>query len=213
MSKTEALIVDDSMSARFALSRSLAPHDMNIVQAKTGEEGVEIASQAAFGVIFMDHVLPGIDGLQAMEQIRALPNHQHTPIIMCTSNDTQDYVDSALARGATDVLSKPPDGEALNQLLARHLSAPSASETPEISPIEQAAPAVENASMSDDTKLQAIDERLDRLEAMLQRLEQNMEQMDNRTRAVARAIADQAGRDLSNRLLRAVITLKGGAAK
>ena len=48
---------------------------------------------------------------------------------------------------------------------------------------------------------------------MLQRLEQNMEQMDNRTRAVARAIADQAGRDLSNRLLRAVITLKGGTAK
>ena len=67
--------------------------------------------------------------------------------------------------------------------------------------------------MSDDAKLQAIDERLDRLEAMLQRLEQNVTQMDTRTRAVARAIADQAGRDLSNRLLRAVVTLKGGTPK
>ena len=210
MSQIEALIVDDSMSARFALSRSLEPHNMNIVQAKTGEEGVDVASRGEFGVIFMDHVLPGIDGLQAMEQIRALPQHHSTPIIMCTSNDTQEYIDDALARGATDVLSKPPDGEALNQLLARHLSFPATEPAPTT---EHAAPAVESPSMSDDAKLQAIDERLDRLEAMLERLEQNVTQMDTRTRAVARAIADQAGRDLSNRLLRAVVTLKGGAPK
>ncbi|ORE87520.1 CheY-like receiver protein [Oceanococcus atlanticus] len=211
MSQIEALIVDDSMSARFALSRSLEPHNMNIVQAKTGEEGVEVAAQATFDVIFMDHVLPGIDGLQAMEQIRNLPQYPSTPIIMCTSNDSQEYVDDALARGATDVLSKPPDSEALNQLLARHLSAPQSATA--ATPEQQAAPAAESPSMSDDAKLQAIDERLDRLEAMLQRLEQNVTQMDTRTRAVARAIADQAGRDLSNRLLRAVVTLKGGTPK
>ncbi len=212
MSQIEALIVDDSMSARFALSRSLEPHNMNIAQAKTGEEGVEVASRGEFGVIFMDHVLPGIDGLQAMEQIRALPQYQSTPIIMCTSNDTQDYIDDALARGATDVLSKPPDGEALDQLLARHLSAPTPATEAEPT-TEQAAFAAESPRMSDDAKLQAIDERLDRLEAMLERLEQNVTQMDARTRAVARAIADQAGRDLSNRLIRAVVTLKGGAPK
>ncbi|MGJ8670565.1 MAG: response regulator [Oceanococcus sp.] len=204
MPDTEALIVDDSMSARFALNRSLQPHDMNVTQAKTGEEGVSTASEQAFDVIFMDHVLPGIDGLQAMEQIRAIPQHASTPIIMCTSNDTPDYREEALQRGADGVLCKPPDGQALSDILSTCLNAA------DTAPITDSADSTEETSdMSNDQQLQAIDQRLDRLEGMLERLETTVSQMDNRTKAVARAIADQAGRDLSNRLLRAVLTLKG----
>ena len=177
---------------------------MNVTQAKTGEEGVSAANAQAFDVIFMDHVLPGIDGLQAMEQIRELPQHAATPIIMCTSNDTPDYREEALQRGASDVLCKPPDEQALSDILIAYVNSQttdSASETIDASE--------ETSAMSNDQQLQAIDQRLDRLEGMLERLETTVSQMDNRTKAVARAIADQAGRDLSNRLLRAVLTLKG----
>ena len=219
MPEIEALIVDDSMSARFALNRCLQPHGMNVAQAKTGEEGVEMALQGHFQIIFMDHVLPGIDGLQALQQIRAQAQHEHTPIIMCTSNDSAEYVEEALQRGATDVLTKPPDSDALSRLLAKYLHSPAA-EQAAISPENETAIEtadeelpMETSSMSDDTniqtQMQALDERLDRLEAMLKGFEVTVSQMDNRTKAVARAIADQAGRDLSNRLLRAVLTLKG----
>lgn len=207
MPDNHALIVDDSMSARFALNRSLQPHDMHITQAKTGEEGVNVASQQNLAVIFMDHVLPGIDGLQALEQIRQQPQHAHTPVIMCTSNDSDDYRQQALSRGAADVLTKPPDTQALQQLLDEHVFAAPAAPTEPLS--EPAAAAMPETDMNNQDHLHAIDQRLDRLEGMLERLETTVSQMDNRTKAVARAIADQAGRDLSNRLLRAVLTLKG----
>lgn len=202
MPDTEALIVDDSMSARFALNRTLQPHNLNVSQAKTGEEGVTVAGDKPYDIIFMDHVLPGINGLEAMEQIRAMPQYTDTPIIMCTSNDDADYRAEALQRGATDVLCKPPDAQILAELLDKHLHAQASTTTDHEEPSE-------TPSMSDSSQLQAIDERLDRLEAMLERLETTVSQMDARTKAVARAVADQAGRDLSNRLLRAVLTLKG----
>lgn len=204
MPETEVLIVDDSMSARFALNRSLQAHQMNVTQSKTGEDGVTAAAEQSFDLIFMDHILPGIDGLEAMEKIRQLPAHSHTPIIMCTSNDTPDYREEALQRGANDVLCKPPDEQILSDLLDKHLN----SASPDIS-ADDSIGQTEASTMSQDQQLQAIDQRLDRLEAMLERLETTVSQMDNRTKAVARAIADQAGRDLSNRLLRAVISLKG----
>lgn len=214
MPSIEALIVDDSMSARFALNRSLQALEITADQAKTGEEGVEIATQKPFDIIFMDHVLPGINGLQAMEQIRESAANAHTPIVMCTSNDDADYRAEATQRGANDVLCKPPDTQAISKVLDEQLLT-TAEQAPESEPRETAPTPTteptssEAVSMNQDEHLKAIDERLDRMEAMLQRLETSIEQMDKRSLAMARAIADRAGKDLSNRLLRAVLTLKG----
>ena len=223
MPDINALIVDDSMSARFALNRSLQPYNMTVDQAKSGEEGVSCATEKAYDVIFMDHVLPGLDGLHATEQIRQLPGYAGIPIIMCTSNDTDDYRARAQQRGATDVLCKPPDAQRLDEAMQRHVlnrdaTVDASTDTVPQQPIESPAEPLsvqpqdvtpETPAMSDSAQLQAIDQRLDRLETLLAKLEQHVGQMDARNKAMARAIADQAGRDLSNRLLRAVLTLKG----
>lgn len=221
MPQAEVLVVDDSMSARFALTRSLQSHDVNIVQAKNAEEALQTVNQSRFDMIFMDHVLPGMNGLEAVEKIRQLPQFADTPIIMCSSNDGQEYIDEAHARGASDVLAKPPQESALAAIMDKYLSAAPATEaTAEAAVTEEPAAPVaeepvrstelpETTEMSDNAQLQALDQRIERLEQMMSRLEENISKMDARTSAVAKVIADQAGRDLANRLLRAVITLKG----
>lgn len=215
MPNAEVLVVDDSMSARFALTRALQSYDLKIAQAKTAEEALDMVGQIHFDLIFMDHVLPGMNGLEAVEKIRQLEAYARTPIVMCTSNDSADYIEEARSRGATDVLSKPPQDPALQSIMANHLppadSAPPAATAPATEsadiPVSTALP--ETSEMNDDAKLQALDERIERLEQLMGRLEDNIKRMDARTAAIAKAVADQAGRDLANRLLRAVITLKG----
>ena len=239
----DVLVVDDSMSARFALTRSLQPHGLNIETAKSAEEALETAGRSRFDLIFMDHVLPGMTGLDAAEKIRGMDGFADTPIIMCSSNEGDDYVEEALRRGANDVIGKPAEESALNRIIDKYLSAPAAPEAEVAEPVaeeplsgEASAPSVEPEpptappttaieeaaepaeapaaspqevdTMSAD-KLAALDARIDRLETMLERLEATVGEMDSKTEAAARAVADKAGRDLANRLLRAVITLKG----
>ncbi len=202
MKQPDALIVDDSMSARFALTRSLEPLGLKITSAKTAEEALEVAGNGRFDIIFMDHVLPGISGLDAVEQLRQTPQYASTPIIMCSSNDGEAYKTEALQRGANAVIGKPPEPSLLARVLKEQLSQTDQPAAPAETPLE-------SAQVTDSEKLKALDERLDRLEAMLERLEQSVAQVHTRTQATARVIADLAGRDLANRVLRAVVALKG----
>lgn len=213
MPQTKALIVDDSVSARFALTRALEPFQLDLTAAKTGEEALETAAAGRFDVIFMDHVLPGLSGLDTVEKIRVINGYEYTPIIMCSSNDSPEYQQEAHQRGANAVLGKPPEPAALAQVmdeLLKPVLAEAATAPAPTSP-EPPTPTVEESpAVSDTESLRAIDERIARLESMLQRLEQTVEALDAKSQAMAKAVADQAGRDLSNRLLRAVLTLKGG---
>ncbi len=214
------------MSARFALTRSLQPHGLNIETANSGEEALETVGRSRYDLIFMDHVLPGITGLDAAEKIRAMPEFANTPIVMCSSNEGEDYVQEALRRGASEVIGKPPQDAALSRVIEKYLSTPTeaapaapeaAAPTPAIeTPAESPAPAQEPADMpsptataADDDRMAALDARIEKLEGMLERLEASVAQLNTKSEAMARSIADQAGRDLANRLLRAVITLKG----
>ncbi len=226
MPQADVLVVDDSMSARFALTRSLQPHGLNIETANSGEEALETVARSRYDLIFMDHVLPGITGLDAAEKIRAMPEFANTPIVMCSSNEGEDYVQEALRRGASDVIGKPPQEAALSRVVEKYLStaaeaapamaaeasAPApAAEMPEETPAPtQPSPAMTSApDAGGDDRLAALDARIEKLEGMLVRLESSIAELNTKTETVARSIADQAGRDLANRLLRAVITLKG----
>ncbi|MFN7222973.1 MAG: PleD family two-component system response regulator [Paracoccaceae bacterium] len=65
--------------------------------------------QAHFDGILLDIQMPGMDGIEACQRIRALPQHRETPIMMVTTLNGRAYVDRAFAVGATDYLTKPID--------------------------------------------------------------------------------------------------------
>lgn len=105
MSK-RALIVDDSRSARVILSRMLEGYGLEVDASESAEHALEFLRQARPDVIFMDHLMPGMDGFQAIQAIKGNPDTATIPVIMYTSQEGELYVSQARALGAVGVLPK-----------------------------------------------------------------------------------------------------------
>ncbi len=101
-----ALIVDDSRSARVILSRMLEQHGMAVDTAESAEQALEYLQQSRPDVIFMDHLMPGMDGFQAVQAIKSDPQTAMIPLMMYTSQEGELYVSQARALGAIGVLPK-----------------------------------------------------------------------------------------------------------
>lgn len=105
MSK-RALIVDDSRSARVILSRMLEGYGLQVDTSESAEQALEFLRQARPDVIFMDHLMPGMDGFQAIQAIKGNPDTATIPVVMYTSQEGELYVSQARALGAVGVLPK-----------------------------------------------------------------------------------------------------------
>lgn len=105
MSK-RALIVDDSRSARVILSRMLEGYGLEVDSSESAEAALDYLRQARPDVIFMDHLMPGMDGFQAIQAIKSNPDTATIPVVMYTSQEGELYVSQARALGAVGVLPK-----------------------------------------------------------------------------------------------------------
>ncbi len=101
-----ALVVDDSKSARVVLSRMLERYGILVDSAESAELALEYLKDSRPDVIFMDHLMPGMDGLQAVREIKANPELSSIPIMMYTSQEGEIYGGQARASGAIGVLPK-----------------------------------------------------------------------------------------------------------
>jgi CheY-like chemotaxis protein len=101
-----ALVVDDSRSARVILSRMLEAHGVQVDTAESGEQALDYVRTATPDVIFMDQLMPGMDGLQALRMLKSDARTHSIPVMMYTSQDDAEYVQRARAYGAIGVLSK-----------------------------------------------------------------------------------------------------------
>jgi CheY-like chemotaxis protein len=101
-----ALVVDDSKSARVVLSRMLERYGIMVDSADSAESALEYLKGGRPDVIFMDHLMPGMDGLQAVREIKAKPELSAIPIMMYTSQEGEIYGGQARASGAVGVLPK-----------------------------------------------------------------------------------------------------------
>ena len=101
-----ALVVDDSKSARVVLSRMLERYGIEVDSAESAESALEYLKDRRPDVIFMDHLMPGMDGLQAVRHIKSKPELSAIPIMMYTSQEGEIYGGQARASGAVGVLPK-----------------------------------------------------------------------------------------------------------
>ena len=106
MSAKRALVVDDSKSARAFLSRLLEKHHLDVDTAESAEDALEYLNRHRPDVIFMDHLMPGMDGFQAVQAIKNNPRTATIPILMYTSQEGELYLGQARALGAVGVLPK-----------------------------------------------------------------------------------------------------------
>ena len=113
-----ALLVDDSKSARLVLRRLLEKNQMDVDLAESAEEALDYLKENKPDVIFMDHMMPGMDGLEAAKLIHDNPDTMTIPVIMCTSKEGDAFTSDAKAHGAVDVICKPPSSDAVSHVLS-----------------------------------------------------------------------------------------------
>ena len=117
MSARSALIVDDSKSARFALRRHLESHAYKVDAVESAQEAYRVLRELRPDLIFMDHVMPGEDGFEALRHLKADPHTAAIPVVICSGNEGDGFVDEACSQGAIGVLAKPPSPDQLLQVL------------------------------------------------------------------------------------------------
>jgi len=100
MSAKRALIVDDSKTARLFLARALEKYDIDVDSAESAEAAIAYLSSNRPDVIFMDHLMPGMDGFQAVQAIKNDARFATIPIMMYTSQEGELYLGQARALGA-----------------------------------------------------------------------------------------------------------------
>lgn len=112
-----ALIVDDSKSARVVLKRMLEVHDLDVDTVESAESALEYLNAHRPDVIFMDHLMPGMDGFEAVTAIKNNPDTATIPIMMYTSQQGEVYVGQARALGAVGVLPKEVEPVEVSKVL------------------------------------------------------------------------------------------------
>ncbi|AOY87280.1 two-component system response regulator [Marinobacter salinus] len=118
MAIKNALLVDDSKVARFALSKLLENRDMEVNMASSAEEALDfLNSNGRPDVIFMDHLMPGMNGVEATKAIKGNPDTAAIPIIMCTSKKSSSFMQEARNFGVYNILTKPPHTDRLSLVL------------------------------------------------------------------------------------------------
>ena len=101
-----ALVVDDSKSARVVLRRMLEKHSISVDTAESATDAFDYLDRRRPDVIFMDHMMPGMDGFEAVKRIKADPRTVTIPVMMYTSKGGDLYLGQARALGAVGILPK-----------------------------------------------------------------------------------------------------------
>ncbi len=108
------LLVDDDARNIFALSSALERRGMNVLTATTGSEAITLVELTpGLAIVLMDIMMPGMDGYQTMQVIRADPAFRRLPIIALTAKAMKGDREKCLEAGASDYLAKPVDTEQL----------------------------------------------------------------------------------------------------
>lgn len=117
------LVVDDSDINLDVFQALLKRTKMNIVTADSGKACLELVKKERFHIIFMDHMMPEMDGVEALHEIQKLtrfPN-ENTPVIALTANAISGAREFYLKEGFADFLTKPFDPDLLEEIIASYL--------------------------------------------------------------------------------------------
>ena len=119
MSKKKVLAVDDSRSLRQMVSFTLRNAGFDVIEAEDGQEALDIAKQQAFNLVLTDQNMPGMDGITLVKSLRALPAYRTSPILMLTTESSDEMKQKGRAAGATGWIVKPFNPERLVEIVKK----------------------------------------------------------------------------------------------
>jgi len=118
----------DDISTNLRVAKELmAPYNMNIQTCLSGPEAIQLVSNNKFDIVFMDHMMPGMDGIETTGLIRSLNSadeyYQKLPVIALTANAVSGQKELFLEKGIDDFLAKPIEVQKLDEILEKWLPA------------------------------------------------------------------------------------------
>lgn len=113
------LAIDDSATMRALLQATLAQAGYDVTVAPDGEAGFDMAATAPYDLVLTDQNMPKMDGLTLIKSLRSLPGYQKTPILMLTTESSEDMKSKGRAAGANGWLVKPFDPQRLIEVVKK----------------------------------------------------------------------------------------------
>jgi two-component system phosphate regulon response regulator PhoB len=107
LSKATILVIEDDPDIQELVAFSLGREGYAVAQATSGERGLELAQAAVPDLVLLDVMLPGIDGLETLRRLKALPSLARVPVIMASAKGEDPDVVAGLELGADDYVVKP----------------------------------------------------------------------------------------------------------
>lgn len=113
------LAVDDSASMRQMVSFTLKSAGFNVVEAVDGQDAWEKANARSFDLVLTDQNMPRMDGITLTKKLRENPNFKGTPILILTTESSDQMKQAGKAAGATGWLVKPFDPARLIEVIGK----------------------------------------------------------------------------------------------
>jgi len=117
--KARVLIVDDINTNLKVAEGLMQPYKMQLDLRLSGAEAIEAIKTNSYDLVFMDHMMPEMDGIETAKRIRKMSGYADLPIIALTANAVSGTREMFLSNGFNDFLSKPIDMAKLNEILAK----------------------------------------------------------------------------------------------
>lgn len=123
--KAAVLVVDDSMMNLKVMEGLLRPYEVRLFTAASGEEALKLLDWAHYDLIFMDHMMPKMDGIETLHQLRKKKGnyYQSVPVVALTANAIGGAREMFLTEGFDDFVAKPVEISVLERVLKKHLPA------------------------------------------------------------------------------------------
>lgn len=117
------LVVDDNQMNLLVVRKLLGKTRVKITEAMSGEEALKLMSENCYDAILLDHMMPGIDGIETLKRAKNMPDNKsiNAPIIALTANAISGVKEMYISEGFDDYISKPVDGKDLEKKLIKYL--------------------------------------------------------------------------------------------
>ncbi len=107
MAKKRVLVVDDDDRIRKIVSLILSDDRLEFIEARDGQEALNLLGEGRYDLVVLDLMMPGVDGMQVLRQARSLPETEDLPIIILTAREGDQPMLEGFKGGANYYINKP----------------------------------------------------------------------------------------------------------
>ena len=119
----KVLVIDDNNINRRIFVSLMKNTGIQVVEAASGKEGIELVTKEKYDIIFLDHMMPGMDGIETLRVFKELEENLNTstPVIAVTANAVDEAKEYYLGEGFDGYIAKPIDSVVLDNLIKQYI--------------------------------------------------------------------------------------------